>query len=106
MQVHIEQKWSLSKIPSPKPEARHAPRSMSEQTRWSDDYLRWNSVDSRFEFEYTQGRQPSHQSLDDFEMSIRQRGFYKHISSALLLYRLGILAREVKEVKSDHYKSS
>lgn len=106
LQEHIERRWSLSKIPSPEPEARHAPRNMSEQTRWYDDDLRWNSVDSRFEFEHTQGPQPSHQSLDDFEKSIHQRGFYKHISSALLLYRLVILAGELKEAESDHYKSS
>lgn len=40
------------------------------------------------------------------ERSIRQRGFYNHISSPLLLYRLNILAGELKEVTSDHYKNS
>jgi hypothetical protein len=106
LQELIARKWRLSKTPLPEPKARHAPRNMSEQTRWYDDDLRWNSVNLKFEFEHTQVPQSSHQSLEDFERSIRQRGFYKHISSPLLLYRLNILARELEEVESDHYKCS
>jgi hypothetical protein len=106
LQELIERKWRLTKTPLPEPKARHALRNMSKTTRWYDDDLRWNSVHSRFEFEQTRGPQPSHRSLDDFERSIRQHGFYKHISSALLLYRLNILAGEFKEVESDRYKSS
>ncbi len=79
---------------------------MSEQTRWYDDDLRWNSVNLQFELEHTQRTQSSHQSLDDLARSIRQRGFYNHVSSPLLLYRLNILVGELKEVTSDHYNNS
>jgi hypothetical protein len=106
LQELIKRKWRLSKTPLPEPKARHALRNIRETTRWYDDHLRWNSVDSRFEFEQTQNSQPRFLSIDDFERSIRQHGFLKHISSALLLYRLNILAGEFKEVESDLYKSS
>jgi hypothetical protein len=105
LQEHLKRRWRLTRTPLPEPEARHAPRNMSEETRWYDDDLRWNSVTLQFELEHTQGPQSSYLSLGDLERTIRERGFCKHISSPLLLYRLGILAGELKEVESDHYKS-
>lgn len=105
VQEHIERTWRLSKPPLPEFRTRHTPRNMSEQTCWYDDDLRWNSFSSKFEFGHSQLSQSSHQSLDDFERLTCQRGFYKHISSPLLFYRLNSLAGEL-EVESDHYKSS
>ncbi|KAJ5904788.1 uncharacterized protein N7473_001704 [Penicillium subrubescens] len=106
LQELIKKKWRLSKTPLPEPKARHALRNVRETTRWYDDDLRWNSVDSRFEFEQSQDPQPKFLSIDDIERPIRQHGFLKHISSALLLYRLNILAGKFKEVESDRYKAS
>jgi hypothetical protein len=106
LQDLIKRKWRLSKTPLPEPKAKPGLRNTSETTRWNDENLLWNSVDSQFELEQTEGAQPTYHSLDDFEKSIRQHGFYKHISSALLLYRLNIFAEGLEEVESDSYKSS
>jgi hypothetical protein len=106
LQEHTKQKWSLSKITISEPDSGHESRNMSEQIRWYNDNLRWNSVNSHFEFEDPQSSQPTHQPFDDFRRSIRLRGLYNHISCSLLLYCLNILAGEIKDLGSGHYKNS
>lgn len=107
LQEDLKKKWSLSKRPSVDPVSGHARPNMSEQTRWYDDKLQWNPANSKFEFELAQDRQRRHRCIpDDIDKLLRQYGFFYHISSSLLWYRLTIFTGELKSVATDYYKSS
>lgn len=72
---------------------------------WYDDKIWWNSVESQFEF----GRGPQlhyRYMPSGLDKALHQYGFFYHISSALLWYRLTILTGEAKYVTTDDYKSS
>jgi hypothetical protein len=96
VQKGLNLKWGFAK----KPARRKISPRMNERTRWVDDELRWNLDKSKFEIEQ-RGR---FRSMPDTEL--RQYGFYNHISSSLLWYRLTIFIGEPQIVDTDGYKSS
>ena len=103
LQKDLKQKWNLSKEPPVNSASGRARPEMSKKISWYDDELQWNSVKSQFEL--ARNRQRCRRYIPD-DKSLRQYGFFDHISSSLLWYRLTILTGEPKNVTTDNYKSS
>lgn len=104
MQESIERKWALFDVSLEDSSSACATRRPSESARWFDDDLRWNAVTSKFDLVPPQVSRSCYQYGPD--RPIGQHGFFYHISSPQLLYRINLLIGDLKDSTTDRYKCS
>lgn len=105
VEENIKQKWGLPNGPSIDLVLRRPCRIGSNLVRWSDNDLRWNSADMRFDLKsYCVSHLHAPLEQDDFERWLHQYGFFYHITSSQLLYRLNILASKLGDATGDDDK--